>query len=117
MKDQIEFRNKVAELRKRKSNLPPALGVLSTFLFVGVGLWVLEKNFTAWAGILVFILIGFMQYRLVLASHEAVHKNLFHPVWLNEAAGTGLRVGCGRVALQLSQGAPGPSQGPAVDPG
>ena len=87
MKDQIEFRNKVAELRKRKSNLPPALGVLSTFLFVGVGLWVLENNFTAWAGILVFILIGFMQYRLVLASHEAVHKNLFHPVWLNEAAG------------------------------
>ena len=87
MKDQLEFRNKVAELRKRKSNGPPALGVLSTFLFVGVGLWVLKNNFTWWTAVLVFILVGFMQYRLVLASHEAVHKNLFHPLWFNEAAG------------------------------
>ena len=87
MQDQIEFRNRVAELRKRKSNVPPALGVLSTFLFVGVGLWVLKNNFTWWLGGVVFVLIGFMQYRLVLASHEAVHKNLFHPLWLNEAAG------------------------------
>ena len=69
MKDQIEFRNKVAELRKRKSNVPPALGVLSTFLFVGVGLWVLKNNFTGWVSVVVFILVGFMQYRLVLASH------------------------------------------------
>src|SRR5216110_3263403 len=29
----------------------------------------------------------FMQYRLVLASHEAVDKNLFHPLWFNETAG------------------------------
>src|SRR5881394_1086889 len=87
MKDQIEFRNKVAELRKRKSNLPPALGVLSTFFFVGVGLWALKNNYTWWMGVIVFILVGFMQYRLVLASHEAVHKNLFHPLWANEAGG------------------------------
>src|SRR3989442_12589166 len=87
MQDQIEFRKRVAELRKRKSNGPPALGVFSTFLFVGVGLWVLKNNFPWWLGFIVFILVGFMQYRLVLASHEAVHKNLFHPLWFNEAAG------------------------------
>jgi fatty acid desaturase len=87
MKDRVEFRNKVAELRKRKSNVPSTLGVLSTFLFVGAGLWVLKNNFTWWCGVLVFVLIGFMQYRLVLASHEAVHKNLFYPVWANEAGG------------------------------
>jgi fatty acid desaturase len=31
--------------------------------------------------------IGFMQYRFVLAAHEATHKTLFHPVWLNETIG------------------------------
>jgi fatty acid desaturase len=34
-----------------------------------------------------FVVIGFMQYRLVLAAHEATHKTLFHPVWLNERLG------------------------------
>src|SRR5881628_243446 len=116
MQDQIEFRNRVAELRKRKSNVPPALGVLSTFLFVGVGLWVLKNNFTWWLGGVVFVLIGFMQYRLVLASHEAVHKNLFHPLWFNEAAGLVCASAVGVSLFKLSQGASGPSQGPAVDP-
>src|SRR5262245_7470167 len=87
MQDQIEFGNKVAELRKRKSNGPAAWGVLSTFLFIGAGLWLLKNHFTWWMGVAAFVLIGFMQYRFVLASHEAVHKNLFHPLWLNEAAG------------------------------
>lgn len=87
MTDQVEFRNKVAELRKRKSNLPPALGVFSTFLFVGLSFWVIQHHPSWWVGVLAFIFIGFMQYRLVLASHEAAHKNLFSPVWLNEAGG------------------------------
>jgi len=87
MKEKVEFRNKIAELRKRKSNIPPAVGVISTFLFVGLGLWALKTNFAWWTGLALFVLIGFMQYRLVLASHEAVHKNLFHPLWLNEAGG------------------------------
>jgi fatty acid desaturase len=87
MKSQVEFRNKVAELRKRKSNLPPLLGVVSTLLLIAAGIWLLKHHFTWWVGVFVFVLVGFMQYRLVLASHEAVHKNLFHPVWLNEAGG------------------------------
>lgn len=87
MKDQAGFRNKVAQLRKRKSNVPSVLGVFSTFLIIGLGLWALRTHFNGWVGAAVFVLVGFMQYRLVLASHEAVHKNLFHPVWLNEAGG------------------------------
>src|SRR5687768_7282840 len=31
--------------------------------------------------------IGVLQYRLVMACHEAVHRTLFFPAWLNEAAG------------------------------
>jgi fatty acid desaturase len=86
-KDQVEFRNRVAELRKRKSNLPSLLGVLSTFAFVVLTLSLLKHYPTWWMGILAFVSIGFMQYRLVLASHEAAHKNLFNPVGLNEAGG------------------------------
>jgi len=36
------------------------VGVLSTFLFAGVGLWALKISFTWWLGVVVFILIGFM---------------------------------------------------------
>jgi len=37
-----------------------------------------------------FVVIGFMQYRLVMAIHEATHKNLFFPVAVNEVVGKGL---------------------------
>jgi fatty acid desaturase len=86
-KSQVEFRNRVAELRKRKRYLPPLLGVLSTYLIAASSIWLLKHHFTVGVGAAVFVIIGFMQYRLVLASHEATHKNLFHPVWLNEAIG------------------------------
>lgn len=87
MKSQSEFRNKVAELRKNKSNLPSFFGVISTFFFIALVVWALKNYSTWWMGIIAFIVIGLMQYRLVLASHEAVHKNLFYPVWLNELVG------------------------------
>jgi len=32
-------------------------------------------------------MIGFMQYRLVMSTHEAVHKTLVYPTWLNEFFG------------------------------
>ena len=35
-----------------------------------------------------FLLNGFAQYRCVNGAHEAVHKNLIQPVWLNEFVGT-----------------------------
>jgi fatty acid desaturase len=84
---QIQHKNEIAALRKQKTNFPSICGVLSTYGFIALGMWAL-KSFPVWAvGLPVFLLIGFMQYRLVMASHEAVHKNLFTPVWLNEAMG------------------------------
>jgi len=38
-------------------------------------------------GALAFVTIGLMQYRLVLASHEAVHGTFLHPDRLNELSG------------------------------
>lgn len=87
MSTPVEFRNRVAELRKARSNLPSLCGVLSTYGFVALGLWALKHQPLWLAALPVLLLNGFMQYRLVLASHEAVHKNLFHPVWLNEILG------------------------------
>jgi fatty acid desaturase len=87
MNDQLEVKNRIAELRKRKTNFPSFCGVLSTYAFVAGGIWVLRHHLNWWTGPGVFFLIGFMQYRMVMASHEAVHKNLFVPLWLNETMG------------------------------
>lgn len=85
--DSVELRNRIAALRARKRNLPGAAGVGSTVLIVALALWGL-KSWPGWGmGVLAFFTIGLMQYRLVLAAHEATHKTLFHPVWLNESLG------------------------------
>ncbi len=84
---QIQVKNEIAALRKQKRNFPSLCGVLSTYGFIALGIASLNA-FPLWViGLPVFLLIGFMQYRLVMASHEAVHKNLFTPVWLNEMMG------------------------------
>ncbi len=38
-------------------------------------------------GIPAFLLIGLMQYRLVVAVHEATHRTFLQPAWLNELSG------------------------------
>lgn len=38
--------------------------------------------------VLAFVGIGLMQYRIVIACHEAVHKALLYPLWLNESVGS-----------------------------
>src|SRR5437763_12507226 len=84
---QIQYKKEIAVLSNQKRHFPCLCGVISTFGFITLGVWSL-KAFPLWAvGLPVFLLIGFMQYRLVLASLEAVHRNLFTPVWLNEAVG------------------------------
>lgn len=82
-----ELRTQIAALRSRKRNLPGAAGLLSTLGLVALAVWGL-RTWPGWAmGVVAFVGIGFMQYRLVLAAHEATHKTLFHPVWLNESVG------------------------------
>lgn len=85
--DALELRQHIARLRERKRNLPAAAGVLSTLVFMAGAVWLLQRWPSWWTGVVAFGVIGMMQYRLVLAAHEATHKTLFHPVWLNEAAG------------------------------
>ncbi len=54
---------------------------------ISLGLVALKATPLWLSGLPAFLLVGFMQYRLVMASHEAVHRNLLTPVLLNEVAG------------------------------
>ncbi len=82
-----ELRNRIAELRKRRRWWPTVSALGSTFVWIAAAfaLWAWKPVW--WMGVLTFFAVGLMQYRLVLASHEATHKTLLQPVWLNEAAG------------------------------
>jgi fatty acid desaturase len=82
-----EIRNRIAELRRRRRWLPSLAALGSTFLILGLAFGLLHWRMTWWTGVVAFGVIGFMQYRLVLAAHEATHKTLLPVVWLNEAVG------------------------------
>lgn len=98
-----ELRHRIAELRARKSNLPAATATLSTMGFLALSLWALKQWPVWWVGLAAFVVNGFMQYRLVLASHEAAHKMLFHPVWLNESLGLAMASSVGLSLLNYRE--------------
>ena len=83
----VELRNRIAELRQRRRWLPAIAALGSTFAFLFIAFWGWGRFPTWWGGALAFLVIGLMQYRLVLAAHEATHKTLLPVVWLNEAVG------------------------------
>lgn len=87
MTQQLELRNEIAALRKDQRNAHAAFHVLATYLLIGLNLWVLSHyaGWLVWVGS--FFFMGFMQYRLVMSTHEAVHKTLFFPTGLNEFFG------------------------------
>ncbi len=62
--------------------------LVSTYGFIALALWLLKTGSGWYLAPLAFLLIGMMQYRLVMSSHEAVHKTLLSPVWLNETFGS-----------------------------
>lgn len=82
-----DLRNQIAALRRQRRCLPSLAALGSTFVLLAMSFWLLRSDSAWWAAVLGFVLNGFMQYRLVLASHEATHKTLLQPVWLNEAVG------------------------------
>jgi fatty acid desaturase len=87
IKNDVELRQQIAELRKDQRNLHAAAHVLATYGLLAGAFWLL-KSYPNWATyIFCFFFIGLMQYRLVMSTHEATHKNLFFPVWLNEFFG------------------------------
>ena len=82
-----ELRQQIAALRMQRRWLPSVLALGSTLFWLALAFWLVGFYLTWWTGLMAFVLIGFMQYRLLLASHEATHKTLLPPLWLNEFVG------------------------------
>ena len=87
LKNDVELRQQIAELRKDQRNLHAAMHIVATYGFLALNFWVLKHYANALTYVFSFFFIGLMQYRLVMSTHEATHKNLFFPVWLNEFFG------------------------------
>jgi fatty acid desaturase len=81
-------RQQISDLRTTRHNWRSVLELGSTYGLLLLGLW-LVKTAPHWAAYPAgFLIVGLMQYRLVMSSHEAVHKTLLSPVWLNEVFGS-----------------------------
>lgn len=92
-----EARRVLASLHRDRRNTA-LLGLGATYALIAASIAAF-----AWApgwgtGAAAFVVIGLMQYRLVLASHEAVHRTFLHPAWLNELSGV---VNAGLVGLNF----------------
>ena len=87
LKTDVDLRQQVATLRKDQRNMHAAVHVLATYAFLAGNIWLLKAYPNVLTWIFSFFFIGFMQYRLVMSTHEAVHKTLFFPTWLNEFFG------------------------------
>src|SRR5687767_10604017 len=87
LQNDVELRQQIAELRKDQRNAHAAMHIVAAYLLIAVNFWVL-KHYPNWLTyVFSFFFLGLMQYRLVMSTHEATHKNLFFPVWLNEFFG------------------------------
>jgi len=87
LKSDVDLRQQVSELRKDQRNIHAAAHILATYALVAGDFWLL-KAYPNWVTyVFSFFFLGFMQYRLVMSTHEATHKTLFFPVWLNEFFG------------------------------
>lgn len=84
---EVQLRNEVSALRKDQRNLHSFMHIAATYALLAGGFWVLHQHPGPAAYVGCFFFIGLMQYRLVMSTHEATHKNLFFPVWLNEFFG------------------------------
>lgn len=69
---------------RRNVSLPNVIG---TFMALAVLFWLPALVGAWWVPLATFVPMGLLQYRLVLTGHEAVHKTLVYPEWLNEAVG------------------------------
>jgi fatty acid desaturase len=76
-----------------------ALGDLAiTFAVIAGAVYWLTAHPGGWSYGVGFLCIGLMQYRIVVACHEAVHKKLVFPLRVNETVGAAL---CGLVGINL----------------
>ncbi len=80
-------RQRIAELRRRRRWWPSLMAIGSTFLWIFGAFWLWRDHPAWWSAAITYLAVGAMQYRLVLAAHEATHKTLMPTVWLSEALG------------------------------
>lgn len=78
-----------AELRRLRNDVRNVAlpGLLATYAGVVVLMLAPWWSGWAWAPLLTFVPMGLLQYRIVISGHEAVHRTLCRPAWLNEALG------------------------------
>ena len=81
-------RQKISDLRSDRHNIRSIFDLGSTYLLILLAFWMIKAHYHPVVYPIAFLLIGMMQYRLVMSSREAVHKTLLSPVWLNETFGS-----------------------------
>ena len=93
----MTLQESLATLREDRRNIA-AIDIAVTFAVMAGMIYIVARYPRPWSYALAFAGIGLMQYRIVIACHEAVHKTLLFPLWLNETVG-GLH--CALVGINL----------------
>jgi len=94
---ETSFQEGLASLISDRRNVA-LLDIAVTFAFLTGAIYVLVRHPGPWSYVLAFVVIGLMQYRIVVACHEAAHKALLYPLWLNETVGS---LHCALVGINL----------------
>ena len=87
LQSDMELRQEVATLRKEQRSDHGLAHIGGTYALLLATFWAMKNYPEWWVLAPAWFMIGFMQYRLVMSTHEAVHKTLVYPVWLNEFFG------------------------------
>ena len=78
-----------AEIRElvRVSNFRGAASVLSNWLLIGASLALVGWHPAVWTVVLALVVVGGRQLGLAVLTHEASHRTLLRPLWLNDWVG------------------------------
>lgn len=91
------FMEEVVSLHSDRRNLA-VIDIAATFAILAALIAMLVRYPGPWTSAIAFVGIGLMQYRIVIACHEAVHRALLYPLWLNETVGS---IHCALVGINL----------------
>jgi fatty acid desaturase len=83
----MPFQESLVALHRDHRNVA-IFDIAATFILLGGVITILASYPGPWTFAFAFIAIGLMQYRIVIACHEAVHKTLLFPLWVNELVGS-----------------------------
>jgi fatty acid desaturase len=93
----MPFQESLAALHRDRRNVA-IFDIAATFALLAGVISILARYPGPWTYAFAFVAIGLMQYRIVIACHEAVHKTLLFPLWLNETVGS---LQCAMVGINL----------------